>query len=474
MKSFEMAAFTPLENIQIVQGGMGVNISTWKLARAVAMLGGLGTVSGVAAWLVMTRILQQGDPGGQFRRALDHLPYPELAQEVLREYYVPDGISPLAPFKPVPAVTLNPSRLTSAIVICANFALVWLAKEGHDHPISINYLEKMQMPHLLSIYGAMLAGVDVVTMGAGIPLQIPGVLDAYARGEAAEYRVNVAGRPEGTITIRFDPAAFFNQPAPRLKRPAFLPIVSADALAKLMITRASGSVEGFVIEGPTAGGHNAPPRRGHAMSDTGDPVYGLRDVPDFGVIRDLKKPFFIGGSCASPEDLLLAQSRGAQGIQVGTIFALSQESGLAPHLRRKIIRLWHRGELRIKTDFRASPTGFPFKVAQLLETLADEAVYTARRRICNHQGLVEPYQLPSGEIVYRCAAEPEKFYLRKDGLLEHTIGRRCLCNGLLAAAGLGDPGEPAIVTLGDDLSFLEFLADAYAVADAMSYLLKAA
>ena len=37
------------------------------------------------------------------------------------------------------------------------------------------------MPHLASIYGAMLAGVGYVLMGAGIPLHIPGVLDALRR-----------------------------------------------------------------------------------------------------------------------------------------------------------------------------------------------------------------------------------------------------------------------------------------------------
>ena len=62
-----------------------------------------------------------------------------------------------------------------------NFVEVFLAKEGHNNPVGINYLEKVQIPHLPSIYGAMLAGVGYVLMGAGIPLHIPGVLEPSRR-----------------------------------------------------------------------------------------------------------------------------------------------------------------------------------------------------------------------------------------------------------------------------------------------------
>ena len=69
-------------------------------------------------------------------------------------------------------------KLVELCMVC-NFVEVFLAREGHDNPVGINYLEKVQMPHLASIYGAMLAGVGYVLMGAGIPLHIPGVLDAF-------------------------------------------------------------------------------------------------------------------------------------------------------------------------------------------------------------------------------------------------------------------------------------------------------
>lgn len=54
----------------IIQGGMGVAISGWRLARAVASRGHLGVVSGTALDAVLVRRLQLGDAGGEIRRAL--------------------------------------------------------------------------------------------------------------------------------------------------------------------------------------------------------------------------------------------------------------------------------------------------------------------------------------------------------------------------------------------------------------------
>ena len=45
----------------IIQGGMGVNISSWQLARTVSMLGQQGTISGTALEIVVAYILSMGD-----------------------------------------------------------------------------------------------------------------------------------------------------------------------------------------------------------------------------------------------------------------------------------------------------------------------------------------------------------------------------------------------------------------------------
>ncbi len=459
--------------LSVICGGMGVNISHYALARAVSLSGGLGTVSGVAANVIMARTLQQGDPRGDFRRALARFPFPEAAESVLREYFVDGGIPANRPFKAVPMFTLNPSRKLIDLTVCANFAIVWLAKEGHEGKVSINWIEKMAFPHIYSAAGAVMAGVDYVTMGAGIALGIPKVLDDIAAGGTAEYHIPVIGRT--TDTVAFNASCHFGKRLKDLRRPAFLPIISSDALAKIFTRRASGRIDGFVVELPTAGGHNAPPRGELELNSEGEPVYGERDRVDFGKILSLGLPFWIGGSKASPDALLEAQQLGAQGIQAGSIFALCEESGLRPDLRQAVRRLGYRGKLKVRTDLRVSPTGFPFKVAVLPETLSDAALIAAREHRCNIGALASPYICPDGGIGYRCAAEPPDRFIEKGGDGADNDGACCLCNGLMATAGLGDPTEPPIVTLGDDVSFLRELMrhenDRYSAQDAMDYLL---
>lgn len=46
---------------RIIQGGMGVRISSWKLAREVSQKGELGVISGTAMDTILVRTLQDGE-----------------------------------------------------------------------------------------------------------------------------------------------------------------------------------------------------------------------------------------------------------------------------------------------------------------------------------------------------------------------------------------------------------------------------
>ena len=65
-----------MEYPQIIQGGMGIAVSNWCLAKSVAQLGQLGVVSGTSLDNVCARRLQLGDPGGHVRRAMEYFPFP--------------------------------------------------------------------------------------------------------------------------------------------------------------------------------------------------------------------------------------------------------------------------------------------------------------------------------------------------------------------------------------------------------------
>ncbi len=477
----------------VIQGGMGVGVSNWELARAVALAGKelatpvLGVVSGTGVEILLVRRLQDGDPGGHMQRALAAFPAPEIAHAILNRYYcnVRKPTSARYGNSPKPSDLLSGNqeraRAMNELSIVANFVEVWLAKEGHDGPVGVNHLEKIQLLHLARLFGAMLAGVDYVLEGAGIPDQVPGVLDRLASQDLAHYRVDVAGARD-KVEVMFDPKSFHRGLSARqLSRPGFLAIISSNLLARVLMDsrRVSGSVDGFVVEGPSAGGHNAPPRGKVELNEQGEPVYGEKDQVRLDQMARLGRPFWLAGSYGRPGKLAMALASGATGIQAGTIFALCEESGMRPDLKRHLRDLVDRGELSIVTSSSASPTGFPFKVARVEGTLSEEEIYESRRRRCNIAHLVKPYQTPTGKIGFRCPAEPGKAYIQKGGDPEDTRGSMCICNGLASTAGYPQRDklglEPPVITLGDDVGSILRVPrredGSYTAKDALAYLL---
>jgi nitronate monooxygenase len=441
----------------IIQGGMGAGVSGWRLARAVSQLGQLGVVSGTALDQILARRLQDGDPSGHMRSSLDHFPFRRMAERIWETYYVPNGKPESQSYKSLPKHSKDNSRELIELCIVANFVEVFLARKGHNNPVGINYLEKIQIPHLPSLYGAMLAGVGYVLMGAGVPLKIPGVLDHFVNHEPAIYTLHVTGAQEGDdTTMAFVPREFMERSLPPLTRPKFIAIVSSNTLAATMVKRANGRVDGFVVEGPTAGGHNAPPRGKLQFDEAGEAIYGERDKVDLEKLRELGLPFWLAGGYGAPEKLREALTAGAAGIQVGTAFAFCAESGLRDDYKQAILEKVISGDARVVTDCLASPTGFPFKVAQLEGSLSEDEVYQTRPRICDLGYLSEAYRTCDGRIDYRCPGEPETVYVSKGGKLEDTVGKRCLCNALVATIGhpqirSGKHKERGLLTSGNDL-----------------------
>ncbi len=465
---------------------MGVGVSNWRLAQAVSKLGQLGVVSGTALDSLFVRRLADGDQGGHMRRGLDAFPFPDMAKRIWNEYFVPGGKPADAPYPVTPMHQRQSPRKLVELCMVSNFVEVFLAKEGHKNPVGINYLEKVQMPHLPSIYGAMLAGVGYVLMGAGIPLHIPGVLDAFVALHAAEYKLQVTGAAQAQLAeadtiMHFDPADYAEGPLPVLTRPRFLAIVSSNTLATTMLRRASGTVDGLVIESPIAGGHNAPPRGKLQLNAGGEPVYGERDRVNIAELRALGVPFWLAGGYGNAQKLREALEQGAAGVQAGTVFAFSRESGMRSDLKQALLAQAAEGAGKVFTDPLASPTGFPFKVAQLEGTSSNPEVYRERTRLCDLGYLREPYAAGEGKIAYRCSAEPVATYIAKGGKQEETAGRKCLCNALLANIGyqqIRNNGavEPALITVGDDLNTIaQFLAPgrtSYSAADVVENLLS--
>ena len=255
--------------------------------------------------------------------------------------------------------------------------------------------------------------------------------------------------------IGFDPACIDGVHYP-IKRPQFLAIVSSHALVSYLNKDTETKPDGFVIEYHVAGGHNAPPRAKNSTDANGEAIYSDADMPNLEKVIASGSPFWLAGGYGTPAKLVEALALGAQGIQVGSIFALCNESGFTPELRSQVLSSLAAGETRVVTDASASPTSFPFKVVKLDATLSEPDLFAKRARKCDLGYLRTPFKRENGGIGYRCPGEPIDTYLFKNGEEEEALTSKCLCNALMADIGLGQirpdgRTELALITIGSDL-----------------------
>ncbi len=438
----------------IIQGGMGIAVSSWQLAKEVSIAGELGVISGTAIDSVVARRLQDGDLTGDIRRAMAAYPHQETITEIMDRFFIEGGRAEGKPYLDVPKLSIKGNLFSNKLLAVASFVEVWLAKEGHDGIIGMNILEKIQLAIPAQLYGAMLADVDYILIGAGIPAQVPHLLNEISQGYKVAMKVDVADTKEKHY-LHFDPRTLGLDNFP-IKRPLFLAIVTSHALVAYLNKDEETKPDGYVIEYHVAGGHNAPPRAKNHVNDEGEAIYNELDIPNLEKIHASGSPFWLAGGYATPEKVKEAISCGAQGVQVGSLFALANESGFTKENRSSILTSLADPTMRVMTDASASPTGFPFKVIQNNQTLSNDNLYKERTRICDLGYLRTMFQREKGGIGYRCPAEPLDNYEFKNGEVEHAQGSKCLCNALMADIGLGQirpdgRTEISLLTFGSDL-----------------------
>lgn len=453
----------PDDNLEVIQGGMGIGVSD-KLAGEVAREHATGIVSVTSSGVLLARQLQDGNR--DMLEAAKSYPTPQIADEIIDRYYLEDGRHG-DPYRAVPMFGYEPGTRAADLAVIGAYSLVWQARKraqqrGH---IGVNLLTKIQEPTIHTIYGAMQAGAELVTMGAGIPAKIPKYIGTLATGQSVSFPISVAGASPGEYSVVFDPRRY-NPSQSELVIPRFLALTSTDILAtKLM--REEVPPDGFIVENPDAAGHNAPPRKKNIFDEQGQPVYSDRDYANLDKIKSLDVPFWLAGGYGNPEGLKKARSLGAVGIQAGGIFAVAEESNLDPIFKQYVIdKALSGNDVRVITDPLASPTGFPFKVLEHPDTLSDPAIYAKRERICDlgflrqavEVNYVDPRTgIPGKRVVYRCPAESVEDFVKMGGDKDDTYRRVCLCNALLSAIGQGQRRkdgyiEPPIITLGDNVN----------------------
>lgn len=478
------------ERPEIILGGMGVAISNWKLCREAAIVGEklgekvLPFVSGTGLPYIMADRLQSGDSDTiRALRVFDEVSGLKLADKIINKYSVKPKDEKHIPTPKAQELVLGTEEKKAEmeeLTVAAAFVESYLAKEGHNSPIGINLLEKIQPMILPTLLGAMMAGVDFVEMGAGIPSQVPKVIDDYSNNAIASYSLDDAGDKE-IYKLTLDPKRFTKD---KLKKPKFYPIVSMHVLA-MKLSELDG-VDGFIVAGNTAG-HRMNPRDKKNGVINGQSYYSEKDIPDLDKIRELKDklgnplPFWLAGAYA--DRLKEAQELGAAGVQAASIFEFCDESGLREDLKRQSLDLIARTPLEdlgklVKKMRWVSPTNYTFSVLQLEGSLSQDEIHGARDRACKYGCLTEYYLKSDGKLGFRCPADRVDIFVRtfpeekQNGAEKLAMEARCLCEGLTSTAGHANGDW--IVTAGELAPVRELILKSknggrYSAEDALRY-----
>lgn len=327
--------------VPIIQGGMGIGLSSYTLAGAVAREGGLGVLSSAG----LDRIV-----GARHGKKL--MKAREAAAQDVRD-----------------------AKL--------------LGKGG---AIGMNIMVAVINQYEDSVLGSMDGGVDAIISGAGLPMALPEIALRHERhNDVALVPIVSSGRAMEVIFKRW-------------KRTGRLP-------------------DAVVVEGPRAGGHIAWRDVAEALAPENHLDNLLKEV--FEVVKDWGNiPVIAAGGVYTHEDIVHYINMGCAGVQMGTRFLATYESGANAEYKKMLVECKEEDiELASKPG---SPCGMLFHVIKQ-SPFYQQALARERAPKCDKGYLLNKGHCPSKH-------ENEKTF--------------CICNGLLASIDLNNQNEKNLYTVG--------------------------
>lgn len=327
--------------VPIIQGGMGIGLSSYTLAGAVAREGGLGVLSSAG----LDRIVAARH-GKKLMKAR------EAAAQDVRDAKV-------------------------------------LGKGG---AVGMNIMVAVINQYEDSVLGSMDGGVDAIISGAGLPMALPEIALRHERNnDVALIPIVSSGRAMEVIFKRW-------------KRTGRLP-------------------DAVVVEGPRAGGHIAWRDVAEALAPENHLDNLLKEV--FEVVKDWGNiPVVAAGGVYTHEDIMKYLDMGCAGVQMGTRFLATYESGANAQYKKMLVECKEEDiELASKPG---SPCGMLFHVIKQ-SPFYQQAVARERAPKCDKGYLLNKGHCPSKH-------ENEKTF--------------CICNGLLSSIDLNNQNEKNLYTVG--------------------------
>jgi nitronate monooxygenase len=262
--------------------------------------------------------------------------------------------------------------------------------ENHG-AIAINCMVLVEKTYALSIEGAIVGGVEIIIAGAGLPMTLPEIVGGA--------------------------------------KVALVPIVSSGRALELICrrwTRYSRMPDAVVLEGPLAGGH-----LGFRAEDIAKPEFRLEQI--FRPVKEVAQkyggfPVIVAGGIYSHRDIVWWMQAGADGVQIGTRFAATHESGASKAFKQAIVAA-REEDIEVATD-PGSPAGLPFRV---IKTSPGYQQALAHGR---------PFRCDKGYLLHKGTDD------RMTCLALEGYKAFCICNALLSAIDCNNTPDLPIYTVG--------------------------
>ncbi len=258
--------------------------------------------------------------------------------------------------------------------------------------VGINIMVALVRDYESAVKAAIDAEADAIVSGAGLPLQLPEVAKRYKKDF----------------------------------KPALIPIISSDRALELVCKRwkrAGYLPDAVVLEGPLAGGHLGWRR----VVDINKEENRLENLlPP--VLEVAKKyggfPVIVAGGIYTHQDIVRFLEMGASGVQMGTRFLATYESGATQKFKDLVVNC--KKEDIVVAERPGSPCKMLFRL--LKDSPMYQAVLSKKRKPKCDQGYV--------------------LYNNYCPAMEDTVNYFCICNGLLGATIYAKTCEPPLYTVG--------------------------
>jgi nitronate monooxygenase len=246
-----------------------------------------------------------------------------------------------------------------------------------------------------SVRGAIDGGADAIVAGAGLPLNLPAI------------------HPPGDT--------------------ALIPIVSSSRALDIICKkweRLGYRPDAVVLEGPLAGGHLG--FRLDEIELESNRLENLLPPVKDSAMKHGDFPVIVAGGIFTRADIDRFLGMGADGVQMGTRFLATEESGASPAYKQAVVDAGPEDIL--VADRPGSPCGLPFRVLRR-SPMYVSSLTRARKPKCD-KGYV--LQRDATGHLTRC---PARF---DDG------SSFCICNGLLSSGGYNGDVEEGLYTTGSN------------------------